>query len=106
MLSAAFTWMRQRVLVLSRCAVTESAPLLGTAVASGLHVTPPSVESKISTAEATLPPPTVQVTGKGTPDVRDSPPLGAVTTNGGPLTMTSIESDAWPPQPGWLSRTV
>src|SRR6476646_4623599 len=106
MLPDASTLMRHVLLVTGVYAVTVSVPSFGTWIASGVQLLPPSVDSRMFTNGATLPPPTVHVTGNGVPDASVLPPFGEVSTNGAPLTVISVESHAEPPTPRWLSRTV
>src|SRR5690349_16877993 len=107
MLPAASTLMRHWVAVAPIAnGAMVSAPSFGTPETSGDHVFPPSVESRMFTVGATEPPPTVQVTFMPPVGLIDSPPFGAFTTNGLPLTVTSMESSACAPVGRWLSRTV
>src|SRR5262245_29078137 len=85
---------------------TDSAPSLGVASASGYQLAPRSVVRRMFTVEAVLPPPGVHVTSNGTPEWSDSGGAGLVTTNGAPLTVTIMLSQATPPPPRWLSRTT
>src|SRR5881396_3743261 len=106
MLPAASTLMRQLELVFATRCDTVSVPSLGTPAASVCQLDPPSVEIRMFTVGATLPPPTCHVTLNGTFETSVSPPFGDVAANGAPLTVTSISSHACPPLPGWLSRAT
>src|SRR5260221_8981952 len=57
----------------------SAAPSLAVAATRGVNELPPLSEKRSSTKLATLPPPTLQVTGSGQPAPNDSPPFGLVT---------------------------
>src|SRR6185503_11458554 len=105
MLPTDSTWIRHEVKVTGVKRVTSCAPSLETFDANGDQLIPPSVESRMFTAAATLPPPTFHVTVNG-PDGIVSPPFGYVTSNGAPMAVMVISSQAWAPASGCWSRAT